>query len=398
VSLEVRPVRSRRDLRRFIDLQYRLHAGSPQWIPPLRLERRLFLSPRFNAYFKHGEAQLFIAERDGRVVGRVSAQIDRAFNDYQRNRWGMFGFLELENDPEVLERLLAAAEAWLRERGRDRMVGPMDFSMNDESGVVIEGHEIEPMVRQPWHPPYYGELCETAGLEKAIDLLMWRLEIADRRKILPVLFELAERCEPDHGIRLRHMTRRSLRKDLDRFAEVYNEAWSKNWGFVPYGEEDLKAYAQELHLVFDPQWFMVSERISDGATAGVAITVPDINQVLRRMNGRILPTGWWHFLRRRKIVDRCRVGFLGVKPEFQHTGVAAQLYIEHFDMAAIGPVTWGEMGWILETNRAMNRGMEAMGGQVVKRYRMYERRFEPDAEPAFPAGMEVWQPEREPVA
>ena len=112
------------------------------------------------------------------------------------------------------------------------------------------------------------------------------------------------------------------------------------------------------------------------------------------MNGRILPTGWWHFLRRRRIVDRCRVGFLGVKPEFQHTGVAAQLYIEHFDQAAIGPVTWGEMGWILETNRAMNRGMEAMGGEVVKRYRMYERRFEPGAEPAFPAGMEVWQPER----
>ena len=395
MSLEVRPVSSRRDLRRFVDLPYRLHANSPQWIPPLRLERRLFLSPHFNAFFKHAEVQLFLAERDGRVVGRISAQVDRAFNEYQENRWGMFGFLELEDDQEAMDALLVAAETWLRERGRDRMVGPMDFSMNDESGVVIEGFELEPMIRQPWHPPYYRELCERAGLEKAIDLLMWRLEIADREKILPVLFELAERCEPEHGIRLRHMTRRSLRRDMRRFAEVYNEAWQKNWGFVPYGEEDLKAYTQELHLVFDPQWFMVSERLSDGATAGVAITVPDINQVLKRMNGRILPTGWWHFLRRRRTIDRCRVGFLGVKPEFQHTGVAAQLYIEHFDQAAIGPVTWGEMGWILETNRPMNRGMEAMGGEVVKRYRMYERRLEPGAEPAFPAGLEVWKPERE---
>lgn len=395
MNVEVRPVRSRRDLRRFVDLPYRLHASSAQWIPPLRLERLLFLNKHFNAFFKHGEAQLFIAVRDGRVVGRISAQVDRAFNEHQRNRWGMFGFLELEDDAAVLDALLAAAEAWLRDRGRDRMVGPMDFTINDESGVVVEGFEHEPMIRQPWHPPYYRTLCEGAGLEKAIDLLMWRLEIADRAKILPVIFDLAERCEPEHGIRLRHMSRRSLRRDLDRFAEIYNEAWAKNWGFVPYSDADLKAYAQELHLVFDPQWFMVAERVSDGATAGVAITVPDINQVLRKMNGRILPTGWWHFLRRRKTIDRCRVGFLGVKPEFQHTGVAAQLYIEHFDQAEIGPVTWGEMGWILETNRAMNRGMEAMGGEVVKRYRMYERRFEPGADPAFPAGQEVWQPERE---
>ncbi len=394
MSVEVRPVRSRRDLRRFVDLPFRLHASSPQWVPPLRVERLLFLSPRFNAFFKHGEAQLFIALREDRVVGRISAQVDRAFNEHQGNRWGMFGFLELEEDQAILDALLAAAEAWLRERSCDRMVGPMDFTINDESGVVIEGFDLEPMIRQPWHPRYYRELCEGAGLEKAIDLLMWRLDISDRAKILPVIFELAERCEPEHGIRLRHMSRRSLRRDLDRFAEIYNEAWANNWGFVPYSKADLKAYAQELHLVFDPQWFMVCERVSDGATAGVAITVPDINQVLRKMNGRILPTGWWHFLRRRRTIDRCRVGFLGVKPEFQHAGVAAQLYIEHFDEAEVGPVTWGEMGWILETNRAMNRGMEAMGGEVVKRYRMYERRFEPDAEPAFPAGQEIWQPQR----
>lgn len=395
MGVEVRPVRSRGGLREFVDLPFRLHATSPQWIPPLRLERRLFLNRRFNAFFKHGEAQLFLARRDGRVVGRISAQVDRALNDHQRNRWGMFGFLDVEDDQEAFDGLLAAAEGWLRERGRDRMVGPMNFTMNDESGVVIEGFEHEPMIRQPWNPPYYRSLCEAAGLEKAIDLLMWRLEISERANVLPVITELAERCGPEHGIELRHMTRRSLRSDLDRFAEIYNEAWAKNWGFVPYGKEDLAAYAHELHLVFDPQWFMVSQRVSDGATAGVAITVPDINQVLRRMNGRILPIGWWHFLRRRRTIDRCRVGFLGVKPEFQHTGVAAQLYIEHFDQAEIGPVRWGEMGWILETNRAMNRGMEAMGGRVVKRYRIYERRFEADAEPAFPKGQEVWEPTRD---
>jgi GNAT superfamily N-acetyltransferase len=169
------------------------------------------------------------------------------------------------------------------------------------------------------------------------------------------------------------MTRRSLRSDMDRFAEVYNAAWQRNWGFVPYSKEDLDAYTQELQLVFDPNWFMVAERESDGETVGVAITVPDINQVLRRMDGRILPTGWWHFLRRRAIIDRVRVGFLGVKPEYQHTGVAAAFFVEHFDQAVTNQTKWGEMGWILETNRAMNRGMEAMGARIVKRYRVFER-------------------------
>ena len=374
MSLEVRPVRGRRDLREFIGLPYRLHSTSPVWVPPLRLERRIFLSRRFNAFFKHGDAQLFVAVRDGRVVGRVSAQYDHAFNDHHGNRWGMFGFLELEDDPEVLPALLGTAEAWLRGHGRDRMVGPMDFTMNDESGVMIEGFEREPMIKQPWHPPYYARRCDEAGLAKAIDLFMWELHISDRSKILPVIFKLADEVEPRHGIRLRHMTRRSLRRDMDRFAEVYNAAWSENWGFVPYSKADLDAYAQELHLVFDPHWFMVAET-AEGETVAVAITVPDINQVLRRMGGRLLPFGWWHFLRRRRIVDRVRVGFLGVKPEFQHTGVAAKMYVEHFDMASATPQKWGEMGWILETNRNMNRAMEAMGGRIVRRYRVYERTF-----------------------
>lgn len=378
MSVEIRPVVTRRDRREFIELPYRLHATSPQWIPPLRIERRLFLNPRFNAFFKHGEAQLFLAWRDGRVVGRISAHLDRHFNEFHGNAWGMFGFFEVEEDAEAAQALLDAAAAWNTARGRDRMVGPMDFTMNDESGVVIEGFEREAMIRQPWQPPYYQRLCEApaARLDKAMDLFMWELDIADREKILPVIFDLAAKVEPDHGIRIRKMSRRSLRRDMDRFAEVYNAAWSDNWGFAPYDEKDLDAYAQEMHLVFDPAWFMVAERVSDGATTAVAITVPDINQVLKRMNGRLLPFGWWYFLRRRRLIDRCRVGFLGVKPEFQHTGVAAALYIEHFDMASIGPVTWGEMGWILETNEAMNRGMEAMGGRIVKRYRVYERMLE----------------------
>jgi GNAT superfamily N-acetyltransferase len=341
-------------------------------VPPLRLERWVFLSRRLNPFFTHGDAQLFLARREGRVVGRISAQYNDSFNAQHDNRWGMFGFLEMEDDPEALAAMLDAAAEWLTARGYDRMIGPMDFAMNDESGVMFEGFERMPMIRLPWHPPYYFERCEEAGLDKAQDLFMYELEIADRSKMLPIVLKLAAQVEPRHGIRIRRMSRRTLRKDMDRFAEVYNSAWADNWDFVPYTKEDLDTYALDMQLVFDPNWFMVAET-ADGETAAVAITIPDINQVLKKMNGRLLPFGWWHFLRRHKIMDRVRVGFLGVKPEFQHTGVAAALYVEHFDTASRRPQTWGEMGWILESNRNMNKAMEAMGGRIVRRYRVYER-------------------------
>ncbi len=373
MGVEVSAVSGAGDLKRFIDLPFGLHANHPLWVPPLKLERRLFLNRRLNAFFSHGEGEYFLARRDGRVVGRVSAHINHAFNEYQNKNWGWFGFLEFEDDQEVLEALLQSAGAWLHERGKERMVGPASFTMNDESGVLIEGFDLRPMIDQPWQPPYYQQRVEQAGLTKAMDLFMWNLEVSDRAKVLPVIFELAEKVQSEHGIRVRPMRRWQLRKDLDAFAEVYNAAWSANWDFVPYSKKDLDDLAQVLQLAFDKHWFMIAERQDTGEVVGMAITVPDLNQVLERMKGRLLPLGWWHFLRKGAITDRVRVGFLGVKPEYQHTGVAAKLYVEHFNAAATRRQSGGEMGWILETNTAMNRGMEAMGGRIVKRYRVYER-------------------------
>ena len=376
MAVEIESVSGRARLKAFIDLPYRLHANHTLWVPPLRLERWLFLSRRMNAFFSHGEAEYFLARRDGRVVGRISAQVNHAFNDHQGKNWGWFGFLELEDDPEVLEALLDTAASWLRGRGCERMVGPADFTMNDESGVLIEGFEDRPILRQPWHPPYYQQLMERVGMHKAMDLLMWNLEVTDREKVLPVIFELAEKVESEHGIRVRPMRRLRLRKEMDSFAEVYNAAWSQNWDFVPYSKKDLDAFAQELQLVFDKHWSFIAERTDTGEVVAMAMSFPDANQVLVRMKGRLLPLGWWYFLRKGTLTDRVRVGFLGVKPEYQHTGVAAKLYVEHFNAAATRPQSGGEMGWILETNTAMNRGMEAMGGRVVKRYRVYERELQ----------------------
>jgi GNAT superfamily N-acetyltransferase len=375
VNVEVRAVKSRGDWREFIELPFRLHATSEQWVPPIRLERKLFHSRRMNAYFKHARAQEFLARRDTRVVGRISAQWDKGYDDEHGPGTGMFGFLELEDDVEVARALLDAAREWLTAQGRTHMIGPMDYTMNDECGVLIEGFDRDPMIKQPWHPPYYQQRMEEAGLEKAIDLLMWELEISDREKILPVIFELAEAAKSKHGIEIRHLRRRDLSKHIKGvFGEVYNAAWKRNWGFVPYSDNDLKHLGEEMQLVYDRNWFMAAQK--DGETIGTAITLPDVNQLLKVMDGKVFPFGWYTFLfRRKQIIDRVRVGFLGVKPEYQHTGAAAAFYVEHFDMARKTPQKWGEMGWILETNRAMNRGMEAMGGRIVKRFRVYESSF-----------------------
>jgi hypothetical protein len=370
MTIDVKPVNGFRDRRAFIALPFRLHKDTP-WVPPLKIERHLFLSPKMNPYFKDGEAGLFLARKEGRVVGRISAQIDRTYNATHESKQGWFGFIEFEDDPEIVPAMLAAAKAWVIERGMDTLIGPADFAVNDESGIVIDGFEIAPMVRQPWHPRYYQQRCEEAGLEKVVDLNMWHVQIDHSERMRPILKRLAEEAGPKHGVEIRPMSRRKLRKELNLFAEIYNDAWRRNWGFVPYGKADLDAYALDLQLVYDKKWFMIAER--GGEAIGMAITIPDINQALVKMNGRLFPFGIYHYLRRNKYIDQVRIGFLGVKRAHQHTGASARLYVEHFERSKVHRrIKSGEGGWVLETNSAMNKGMEALGATVNKTYRMYE--------------------------
>jgi GNAT superfamily N-acetyltransferase len=369
-DLTVRPVEGRSELRQFIMLPFRLYEGVEQWVPPLISERKRHLDRRRNPFFQHADAEYFLARRGDRVVGRISAQVDRRFNEFQDNDWGMFGFFECEDDPEVAAALLEAARAWLRERGRDHMIGPLDFSTNDECGLLVEGYELRPQILENWHHPYYAELLEGQGLVKAMDLYKWSLHVTGRDEVMPIIFELAEKLEPEHGITIRGMRRRDLDGEIGRFIEIYNAAWERNWGFVPLTDAEIEHYASELKPVLDENWAMVAET-ADGETVGVALTLPDFNQVLKKLNGRLLPFGWIRALRERKKIDTVRVFALGVKPEYQHTGVAAALYARHYDMAETTPQHGGETGWILEVNKPMNKAMEAMGGEIVKRYRIY---------------------------
>jgi GNAT superfamily N-acetyltransferase len=382
-ALEVRPVSGRRELTAFIKLPFRLHRGTP-WVPPLIFERRQFLDRGKNPYFEHAEAEYFLAWRDGRPVGRISAQLDTRWDEFQGGQDAQFGFIEGEDDPEVFAALFEAVESWGRERGRDRLLGPMDFTTNDECGLLVEGYDLEPMILQPWHPRYYRERIEAQGYSKTMDLLMWNLDMGSLKqgdRFAEAIHAVADKVESEHGITVRNMRKRDLEAEIGRFIEVYNAAWGRNWGFVPITEEEVRAQARNLRPVLDEDWAFIAER--DGEVLGAALTLPDLNRITRRLNGRLLPLGWWPFARGyfsphginsgSTRVDRVRVFALGVKPEHQHTGIAARFYVRHIETAAEVGVSGGETGWILEVNEPMNRAMEGMGGTVVKRYRLLEK-------------------------
>jgi hypothetical protein len=374
-SVTIRPVKTRRELKRFVKVPFAIHRDHPQWVPPLIFERMQFLDRKKNPWFEHGEAEYFLAERDGEAVGRISAHVDFRWDEFQGGNDAMFGFFETVEDAEVVRALLGAATEWAREKGRERLLGPMDFTTNDELGILIEGHEQRPMILENWHPPYYRELLEAEDLGKAMDLLMWELQFGSLKEgegFDPEIHAAAKKALHDEGIVIRNYRKREKTDEMRRFTRVYNDAWGKNWGFVPPTEAEIEHHAKLLNQIVDEQWFFMAEK--DGEVIGAALTLPDVNQVTARMNGRLLPFGWLKFLRGKSKVTQLRVFALGVMHEYRHTGVAAGLYLKHLETAAEpGAIKGGHMGWILETNGPMNRAMEGMGGKVVMRYRIYER-------------------------
>jgi GNAT superfamily N-acetyltransferase len=374
-SVTIRPVRTRRELKGFVKVPFRLHRAQPQWVAPLIFERMEFLNRSKNPWFEHAEAEYFIAERDGRPVGRITAQVDSRWDTYQGGSDGMFGFIEFDDDPEVAGALLDTAAEWVAGKGKGRILGPMDFSTNDELGVLIEGYDLRPMILQPWHPPYYRDLIEGHGYSKVMDLLMWDLEMGHLKQgfqFHDAIHAAAEASRTEHGITIRSMRRREMEAEIRRFMDVYNDAWGDNWGFVPITDAEVRFQAKNLKQVLDEDWAMMAET-ADGEVVGAALTLPDINQVLAKMNGRLLPLGWARFLLGKRKIDKVRVFALGVKHAYQHTGVAAALYVRHIETTRPDGVMSGETGWILEVNEPMNRAMEGMGGEIVKRYRIYER-------------------------
>lgn len=373
-GVDVRPVATDEEFEQFVRLPFALYEGQPNWVPPLLSERRQHLDRTHNPFFDHAEAEYFVAWRRGVPVGRITAHIDHRLDEFQGEPWGLFGFFECEDDQQTAAALLGAAETWLRERGRPFIRGPFDFSTNHECGLLVEGHEYRPQVLENWHHPYYRRLLENCGYEKQMDLLKWQIMASDNHRVLPVIYELANKLEEEHGITVRNMRRRDLDAEVKRFAEVYNSAWENNWGFVPLTDAELKDFAKQLKPLLDEKWAYVAEK--DGETVGAALTLPDFNFVLSAIgNGKLLPFGWVRALRAKRKLDEIRVFALGVKREYRHTGTAAAFYVRVWETVLEHGFRRAETGWILETNKPMNRAMEALGGDILKRYRIFGKQL-----------------------
>jgi GNAT superfamily N-acetyltransferase len=370
----VRAARSRGDLKRFIDLPYRLHARDPIWVPPLRRDVELLLSRTRNPFFEHAEAEYFIAEREGQVVGRIAAISNRLHNETHDDRVGFFGFFESINDQAVSDALLNTAAEWCRERGHDVLRGPASFSVNDECGLLVDGFESPPTLMMPHNPPYYISLLEHAGFAKAKDL--WVYQGGDQEHYVPVPERLARGTElirQRQGINLRALNLKDFHGEVERIKELYNAAWEKNWGFVPMTDHEIDHLAEQFKPVVIPDMVPMAEK--DGKLIGFGIALPDLNVVFRRhRSGRLFPMIvdlLWSLKMKR--IRRARILLLGVHPDYRGKGVDAMLYHWIWTKSGERKIYWGEAGWILEDNPAMNAGLEKMTFRVYKTYRLYDR-------------------------
>ena len=372
-AVVVAPTAGPAGMRAFVDLPFRLYAGDPNWVAPFRSDLRRQLDPGRGPFFDHGAARYFLARRGDRVVGRISAHVDRGFNVFHAGEaaatTGFWGFFECEDDPEAAAMLFDSAAAWLAARGMSSMLGPASFSLNDQAGLLIDGFGVPPVVEMTYNPPYYRRLVESAGFAKAQDLFAYRLDTSAE----PPADVAAFARSAEERFTFRTVRMRDFDAELTRFLGVYNAAWERNWGFSPMTEREIRHHAKQLRPVLDPNLVIVGER--DGEPVAVGLTIPNVNEEVVRMRGRTTPVGLarllWRAKRRRW--DSCRVYILGVTREFRESGVGAHLYLDTLTAARRGGYRWGEMSWILESNGAMNRAIRHMGGTVYKTYRMYER-------------------------
>ena len=369
-ALEIVPAEKGKAWREFIDLPYRLHGSRPHFVPPLRREHRELFDRTRHPFFRHADGALFLARRAGRAVGRIEAVVNHAHNQFHNDRIGFFGGFECEDDRVVSDALLAAAARWLAARGMQVMRGPATHSTNEECGLLIEGFDEPPMIGMPYNPPYYAGLLEGFGLAKAKDLYAW--EIRAGQTIPEKIRRVAEIVRKSTGVVVRPVNFRDYAAEIRRAMEVYNAAWTRNWGFVPLTAAEFVYAAKQLRplLQRQPEGTMVAEVA--GRPVAFCLALLDVNQALAQVRGgRLFPFGFWRLMRGLRRIDQARIMALGIRPEFRHRGIDALLYFELLSRGERLGLRRGEIGWTLEDNRAMNRAI-LLGGRHHKTYRLYD--------------------------
>jgi GNAT superfamily N-acetyltransferase len=373
-AVEVTRVTSGLDTDRFVKFQWEVYrrANDIHWVPPLLMERRDFLDPKKNPFFQHAEVALFLARRRGEVVGRIAVIEDRKFNAFHELRTAYFGLFESIQDQGVAAALFAAARDWARWRGLDTLIGPMNLSTNYEVGLLVEGFDSDPYLLMPYNPRYYPALIEGCGLSKAKDLLAWERSAATPP---PERFtRIADKIRQHTGITVRSPDMRDFPAEVARIKQVYNAAWEKNWGFVPMTDAEFDKLAADLRHTLEPDLALIAE--DQGEPIAFSLTVPDLNQALRHVDGRLtrfgLPVGLAKLAWYSRKVDRVRLMALGIKAGWRRRGIDAVLVVETIRRAHQKGYAGGEISWTLEDNDLINRAIEAAGCTLSKRYRVYQ--------------------------
>ncbi len=367
--MEIAPVTDGRDLNRFIAFPYDHYRSDPLWVPQLRMDVRTLLSPKKNPFFQHAEAQYFLARgTDGRAVGRIAAIKNDAHNRAHQDRVGFYGFFESVNDQAVASALFEAAVAWLRGKGFDTMRGPMSPSINDECGLLVDGFDTPPALMMPHNPRYYAALTEGAGFVKAKDLLVYESTGTE----LPArLVRGAKLAAERKGITLRALDMRRFDREVELVKALYNQAWEKNWGFVPLTAAEIDHLAKQLKPVVVPDLVCFAER--GGNVIGFAVALPDLNVALKHNpSGRLFP-GILKVLWHARKITRIRVLLLGALREYRQTGVDALMYHWIWTKGRARGYDWAEGGWMLEDNVPMNNAALALGFRPYKTYRIYDK-------------------------
>jgi GNAT superfamily N-acetyltransferase len=364
-----RQVTNKRDLNKFIDLPFSIYKDNPFWVPPLKITVKDLFKPK-HPFFDHGKTKSWIAEIDGKVVGRITAVVNDAHNEFHQEKCGFFGFFECIDDKQVASELFKQVENYLKAEGMDTIRGPVGPSTNYECGTLIEGFEEMPYLLMPYNYSYHKDLIEGQGYTKAKDLVCYAL---DSDFEMPEIFiKLAKRIQERNKVTYRHIDRKNWAHEKKIIIDIYNGAWEKNWGFVPMPRREMEHIINEMKLLMEDK--LVTFALVDGKEVGFITTLPDYNQVFKNIpNGKLLPTGIFKLLRPRKYINRVRVITLGILPEYRKMGIPSLLFIKAKEEAQKAGYVTSELGWVLEDNLEMNKPLIKMGATVSKKYRIFEK-------------------------
>ena len=372
-DIEISEVTTRRERNAFIKFPWQIYANDPAWVPPLIIERKAFLNRKGHPFYQHGDAALFLAWKNGEIVGRIMASDDPNYNSLHQSNVGCFGLFESIDDRDVATALFEAAANWLRKKGRTEIMGPIDYSTNYVCGLLIDGFQFPPTILTAHNPSYYRHLIEGCGFSKAKDWYAWWF--ADPAKAVAHLRRLATRFNRRCAATIRPANFRNLRDESRRLREIYNRAWERNWGFVPFTEAEIEFMTNELKPLLVPGFAWIAEMGSQ--PAGFILALPDINVVLRDLNGRLtrfgLPIGLIKLLSYKKRIYKGRLIALGVVEKYRRYGIAEMLVLRVIEETMIKRGITGELSMTLEDNFMVNRFLEAIGAQRYKTYRIYSK-------------------------